>query len=78
MAMTDKELNEWIDEQVNQEVEAQMKVIRDYINSGKLDEDVEADFAEEEARVSALEAQGLDKPDDSVKYEFYDEDEEEQ
>ena len=74
MAMTDKELNEWIDQQVNAEVEAQMKVIRDYINSGKLDEDVEADFAEEEARVRELEAQGLDEPDDSDKYEFYDED----
>lgn len=78
MAMTDKELNEWIDKQVNEEVEAQMAVIKDYIDSGELDKDVEADFAEEEARVSELEARGLDTPDDSVKYEFYDEDEEEQ
>ena len=78
MAMTDKELNEWIDKQVNEEVEAQMAVIRDYIDSGELDQDVENDFAEEEARVSELESQGLDEPDESDDAEFYDEDDEEE
>ena len=78
MAMTDKEFSAWVDSVVKEAVDADVADTIAYIESGDLDRDVEADFAEVEAEIAELEAQGLDKPDGSDKYEFYDEDEEEE
>ena len=61
MAMTDKELDAWIDNVVNEAVDAEMEDAIAYMESGDLDRDVEADFADAEAEVAELEAKGLDE-----------------
>ena len=55
MAMTDAELQAWIDEQVNEAIEADKQDIEEFISSGQLDRELDESFAEREAEVAEME-----------------------
>lgn len=55
MAMTDAELQAWIDEQVDEAIEADKQDIEEFISSGQLDRELDESFAEREAEVAEME-----------------------
>lgn len=59
--MTDAELEAWREEQVQKAIEADKAEIAEYIESGDLDRDIEADFAEREAKVAEMEKSEAEK-----------------
>lgn len=61
MAMTDAELQAWIDAQVEEAIEADKDEISEYLESDELDKALEEDFAEREAEVAKMEKAEADK-----------------
>ena len=57
MAMTDADLQAWIDAEVEDAIEADKQEIAEFIESGELDKELDESFAEREAEVLRLDAE---------------------